>query len=423
MGNNKIFINISAKINNFDENYKIAFLDIKERYNVEIFNYYIKWNISDKEIQKLNNSWINMKKYINDDDLLEKIKILKKDNTEYFISTSVENCIIITNEIRKLLGQKISDYPELFRNKRLQRELLLKSKKWVWTNFKKINISNVTFDEIKKEFWLPFVIKPSNWVQSAWVSVIENEENFNKYINNFEKFLVKFSEKANLEELEMIIEEYIDWDKYCIEYYVDENWKINTFSEPTFILWWTDIWIDDLFEFVTISSQNTVKTLNIEKLKDFIIETVKISWIRNSYIHHEFKLTSKNFFKSVELNWRIGWHRTEIYRESSNLNLLDFMFEWKWYITSNNNFATILYYSEEDWILKEFNKTLIEEIKKLKSYFYIWLVEENIWKKVWLTKKWFSRSAKLRFKNSDFKQLEKDIKFIENSYKDLLILK
>jgi len=37
----KIFINIQGKIDNFDENYKIAFLDIKERYNVEIFNYYI----------------------------------------------------------------------------------------------------------------------------------------------------------------------------------------------------------------------------------------------------------------------------------------------------------------------------------------------------------------------------------------------
>jgi len=70
-----------------------------------------------------------MKEYINDDDLLEKVKIIKKDKTEYFISTYVENCIIITNEIRKLLGQKISDYPELFRNKRLQRELLLKSDK------------------------------------------------------------------------------------------------------------------------------------------------------------------------------------------------------------------------------------------------------------------------------------------------------
>ncbi|MDQ7022259.1 MAG: hypothetical protein Q9M97_01790 [Candidatus Gracilibacteria bacterium] len=143
----KIFINIQAKLDKFDKNYEIAFLDIKEKHNLEIINFYIKGDIINSDIFELKNIGINMVEYFNEEDLLLKIKIekieknnLKLDNVNYYINTYVENLIPVTNEIRSLFGQKICDFPELFRNKRLQRELLLKSDKGVGSKFKKINI-------------------------------------------------------------------------------------------------------------------------------------------------------------------------------------------------------------------------------------------------------------------------------------------
>ncbi len=416
----KTFINIQWKISNFANYYTEAFLDIKEIYDTEIYNYYISWNILKEKVISLEKKWINMISYINEKDLFEKIKKIKCKEKIFFINTFTEQLIPITNKIKKELWQKITDKSELFRNKRLQRELLLKYDKKIATSYKKINIENICFLEIKKEFGLPFVIKPSNWIQSAWVSIIKNENEFNDYVWGFKNFLDNFSKNVKIEELEMIVEEFIDWDKYSVDYFVDENWKITWITKSVFNLSAEDIWIDDLFEFLLFVSIDKAKELEKYNLLDFLNDTIKATWIKNTFVHHEFKLTSSNQLKTIELNWRIWGYRLEMYNKSSKINLLSFMFEKKWEIEIKDDFAVIQFYSKKEWILEWFNENIIEKIKKLESFFSINIIKSNIWKKVWLTKKWYWKVIALRLK---WKEIEKDLNFIEKNYNKLLIIK
>ncbi len=417
-----IFINIQWKVDKLIYYLKESFLDIKEKYNLEIINFYIPWKIDSKEIEELKKEGINMIWYIDEKNLIDIIKDFDKNNS-YKVNTFTEQLIPITNRIKKELWQKITKQPNLFRNKKLQRELLLKNKE-IATKYKKVNINNLSFDNLKKEFNLPFVIKPSNWLQSSWVSIIKSKLDLDNYILNFEKLFWNMSKKFDMSNFELIIEEFIDWDKYSIDYFIDENWDITSFTYPIFVYSADYVWIDDLFEFVRIASIDIVNKLDLNKLYNFLKATIKITKIKNTFVHHEFKLTTIWKFKTIELNWRIWWYRLEMYKQSSNLNLLDLMFEKKIDIKIKTNFAVALIYSEKEWILKKYNKDIFLKLQELESFFSLNTFNNtNIWKKIWLTKNWYSKVAVVKFKNTDFKQLKKDVEFLKNHYKKLLILK
>ena len=104
-------------------------------------------------------------------------------------------------------------------------------------------------------------------------------------------------------------------------------------------------------------------------------------------------------------------------------NLLEAIF-WKsnTYLLKNN-FTVFAIYPTKRWILKEFNAKLLEKIKSLKSFYCINILKDKyIWKEIWLTKDGFKKVWWIRFLNNDIKQFNKDYLFVEENYKDLLIL-
>lgn len=418
----KIFINIQEKVNSLNEYYLNCFLDIQEKYWSKIYNFFL-WGdeINFLGENTLKEKWIIVLSYKDENDLIEKVRKLRQENTKYFVNTFTEQLIPIANKIKIELSQNVTDDFELFRNKRKQRELL-SSNSDIWTKFQKLDYKNTNLEKILLDFSFPFVLKPSNWIQSSWVSVINNSLEFSNYMNDFQNFLNRMSSRVNVADLELIVEEFIDWEKYSIDYFVWEDWEINWITDPIYNISWKDIWIDDLFEFLIFASKNEVKKIDEEKLDLFLKNTIKATWIKNTFVHHEFKLTSKWELKTIELNGRIWWYRLEMYLESSNINLLEFMFEKKWKYKIETDFAVIQFYSERQLILKEFNDELIEKIKKLASFFSINLIKDNIWKQVWLTKDGFWKVAALRLKHSDSSILEQDISFITKNFNNFLIL-
>lgn len=408
----KIFINIQAKIDNFDENYKWAFLDIKNKYDLKIFNFYIKWNIKNKDIEKLKKSWINMIEYIDEKDLLNKVNSLKKPQNNYFFNTYTENLILIVNKIKKSFWQKITEQPELFRNKKLQRELLLKYNKEITVNYFEEKIWKLNFVEIKNKIWSPFILKPKNWVQSSWVLKIENEYDLENYKCN------------NDQDNNILVEEFIDWTFFNINYYVNEKqdiFLVNPIREIVAV----EYWIKDFFSPVRLISKDTLNIVLKYDIKKFVKDSVISCWIKNTFVHQEFKITSKNEIKNIELNWRIWWYRMEMYNFWYWINLLDLIFNKKdnYWIRIKTNFAGFTLYPDKNWILKSYNYELLKEIKKLKSFKLLEIFPNNFeWKKVWLTKYWFKKLWKIRLENKNYKEFKKDYDFIKRNYKNLLIL-
>jgi hypothetical protein len=111
-----------------------------------------------------------------------------------------------------------------------------------------------------------------------------------------------------------------------------------------------------------------------------------------------------------------------MYLESYGFNIFKFFLKEKFTPFSQDNFAVFLIYSKNRWILKWFNRELIERVKTLKSYFNINIFDDLIWKEVWLTKDGFPKSMLIKLKNSWENIFLEDVKFLEKNYFEFLEL-
>jgi hypothetical protein len=204
---------------------------------------------------------------------------------------------------------------------------------------------------------------------------------------------------------------------YTIDYFVDENWKIfkskiiktNTLKE--------EYNIDDFWITKEILWKEIEKEISEEKLNTFLEKSVKACSIKNTFIHHEFKLTSSGELKTIEMNGRIGWYRLEMYKKAYNLDLIEFLFNKKIKADFINNYIFIWLFPRQEinknflWLKEDF----IDKVKKLKS-FYNYMIKENyIWKKIWFTKNWYKYFGSIRLVNKNFSEIQKDYEYIKEN--------
>jgi len=389
-------------------------------YNIIFF----KWNlISDKNfLEKYINNWVLVYNYYDNDDLRKKIIKINKDYNILHITTTSEFLINTKNNLLKLIWKKKSINSKIFRDKYIQRDLLQTSNFNLWIKFLKLDINELDFDLIKEKIWLPFILKPTNWVQSAGVIKIENRENFDDYMNHYKIFYKNCSKRGFKSDL-ILAEEYIDWELYSIDYFVSENQDL-LISKPVKVKLAIDLWINDYFNLSRIVTNELEEKFKDKNLEKFVRDTIKATWIKTTFVHHEFKINSAWELKTIELNWRIWGWRLEIMNFSYWINIYEYIFEsWNENINFIENVAAVNVYSPERWILEWYNKELFSEIEKRKSIYNIRIHNNCIWKEVWLTKDWFTSLATIKIKNKNIEEFNKDLKYVEDNYKNLLILK
>ncbi len=418
----KIFIhfasnNHSAKLR---ESYLKKFLELVEK-EIDV-NIFYTWEKLEKEyLERLKKQKIYFIYYSSENNAKKIIWDINKEKNIIYINTFDENLINLTNSIKKHINQNITKDFSVFTNKYLQRKLLLDYNSEITVKYLEKSIEKLQFEEIKKYLDLPFILKPTSWIQSSWVEKIINEKEFNNYIKNYSNLLKNLRERW-YDNKTILAEEYIDWTMYSIDYFVDWNWLIKK-SLPVEIILWKDIWIDD---FMNVSRNINQKIINKFKnidLNSFIEDTVKALNIKNTFIHHEFKITSKNKIKTIEVNWRIWGFRLEMIDLAYNWNLFDFTLDnSKNILNLKNNLSVIFVYPDKNWILKDFNRELISEIKRLDSLYRINIIENKIWKEIWLTKDWFWRVCEIILKNINKNTFIKDYNFIIDNYQKILIL-
>lgn len=396
--------------------------ELNEKYGINSIIFY-KWEKVDyiDMISKLEKFGIFVQNYSNKAELKEKIADFKEEYKIIFVYTAMELLINTVNEIRQLIWQVVSDYPNIFRDKSLQRELIQKHNPELGIKFLKWKVEDFKISEIEKKIAYPFIIKPIDWVQSSWVQKIEKRADFKKYIENYESFRKRLKDRW-IDNKELIIEEFIDWNLYTLDYFVDENWYVYI-SKPAQEILWIDLWVEDYCVVARMSSLNVELDLKWKRLKTFVNSTVSACAIKNTFVHHEFKLTSKWKLKTIELNWRIGWWRVSLMKKAYSFNLFELIInrDIKPGKLKENNIVVIVY-AIKKWVLEKFNNKILSNISRLESVYDISLNENYLWKEVWLTKDWFTKLWGIKLSHKSYKQIFDDYKYIKWKYKNLLIL-
>lgn len=413
----KILINISRgfKIHDY---YDLAYNDLYKNHNIITYLFFDRnllkniESIEDKESYKI--FYYNSKI-----DLINQLKKINKEDI-YYINTFDEILVLFLNEVKKELWFVVSDFYEAFRNKNLQREILLKKFPETTVSYLEIDLLNDDIENFYNKLKFPYVIKPASWVQSSGVSLIHNKNELINYLNNVKSLNINMISRW-IKNLKYLVEQFIDGEMYTINYFVDDFWNIS-YSPIVKVNSARDLCIDDFSNYVRINWNIIENEINFEDVKSFVEKNIKALWIKNTFIHHEFKLTSKWELKHIELNARIWGYRLEMMQDLYWFNLLTMPLGKSLYQSWDFSNAVFVFYPNTKWIFKWFNIELLEQFKKLNSYSSIRLSNNYIWKEVWLTKDWFSSIAALRIINKDLEQFKNDSNFIEKNYKNLIIL-
>ncbi len=397
-----------------------AIEELSEKYWIKNVIYY-KWETIEYKdlINKLEKFWILLFNYSNKEDLKEKILEFQKDYEVIFVSTPLELLVNSVNEIKQILERPISNNPDIFRDKYLQRELIAEHNPDLWIKFLKWTPEKLKIAEIEEKIWYPFIIKPVDWLQSSWVAKIKNKCQFEEYIKWYMDFHNRLKNRWVDNKL-LIVEEFINGKLYSIDYYVCHEWN-TAISKPVKVLLWVDIWVEDYANIARKITDKTEDEFKWKRLKTFINSTVKATGIKNVFVHHEFKINSKWEFKTIELNGRIGWWRLDLMKRTYGLNLYELLVKpdlKPWKLKENNIYVNI--YATKRWILKSFNKKLLEKISKRETVYEIDMNETFLDNEVWLTKDWFVKVWAIKLASKDNKEITKDFNYIKNKYKDLL---
>lgn len=380
------------------------------------FYFFFIWS-SKYNLNIYNKKWIFLQWFENIEKMLE---TLKKLNHIIYIWTFNEGPIPTTHYLRKELGIVWTQIFEIFNNKELQRKFLLDYDNEITVKYLEYDeVDKLKIEEIENKIWYPFIIKPTIWLRSMLVTKIENRLEFDKSIQEYTNYFKKYQE-SNLS-TKILIEEFVDWSMYSIDYFVDDKQKIYS-TMPVKVVLLSDLWYNDFLNLNRIIWEIPEKELQHIQLDKFIENNVLACGIKNTFIHHEFKLNSKWQLKTIELNWRIWWFRLQMYKEAYNFNLFNLVIKKKFKKNDTMNSSTIWIYSLEKWILKSFNKSLFESIRKLSSFSKLKLLDDLIWKECWLSSQWFWSVWNIKLKNKSSEKLQKDIEYIYNIYKDLTIL-
>ena len=203
---------------------------------------------------------------------------------------------------------------------------------------------------------------------------------------------------------------------------ITSEWKI-IFSKPAQEILWIDFWVNDYFVVARVASKKVEQDLEKTNLKQFIEDTIKACRVRNTFVHHEFKLTTKWKLKTIELNGRFWGWRVDLFKEAYGMNLFEMCLNPNvepWELKKNNIVFNIC--ATKRWKLIWIDEKIFEMIKERPSVEKVSFTESSIGKEVWLTKDWFTKMWSIKLVSSNFDEINEDFEFIKSKYLDMLII-
>lgn len=140
--------------------YKKSFATLKQS-GINIIYFYEKDDsvqLSQDMVDEIFTHGISLKEFSDESEITDFLTTLKG---KIFINTFEEQEIALTNTIKKSLGQKITDNPEIFLNKYLQREIIGNDFPETIVQYKFIPFHDIQKITIQDLPCLPCIIKPT----------------------------------------------------------------------------------------------------------------------------------------------------------------------------------------------------------------------------------------------------------------------
>lgn len=407
------FINISHtdSIKNY---YKKSYEDLYKNYSITTINITLdhKW-----EQKKINKYLTQTYKKTLDDivDFLQK----NTDPTKVYINTFEEWLTSDIHYIKKQLGQKHTSQYELFVDKAIERSIAHKNQKQIITPaFVDGTLETIIW---QKTIPFPYIIKPTHWVQSSGVALIKNSDELQIYIDRHRKLESRMQEKW-LETDNYIIEEYVDGPMYTMTYFVDMDGQVTLYGYDK-VQTLYDRGMND-FSLLSRIIEPMTPSMN-KKIKDIADMTVEIFNIRNTFIYQDLKIDQNWTAKIIEINWRIGGFRLEMYDYAYNINILRYIISD--YIPipeyTKNIIAISLRPPENNVKWLGINQSIRNKITELSSYKKSNILDKKLQTIIWFSKYGHTRVGSIILENENHEELIMDYNTIIWEYKDILVYK
>lgn len=395
--------------------YEKLYKDLTNKFNTEhllICRSENNNSINKQQLNQYDKWWWNYLIEENDDIILNYMIELIKEYKTINVITFNEFDIQFSSKLKQAIWQQVTDDSSLFNSKDKQRELLQQAWDELWIWFLKFDdINEISLEKVESDFQYPFVIKPSRWASSRWVLIVNNRSDFENAISTL-NYSLTWLEAAWFDNLKFLIEEYIDWTMYTIDYYVNEEWDFFSFP-PVTAYTLSDLYNENDF---WVARQTIDKNFDREKpfwkkIKKFIKWNIDACSIRNTFVHHEFKQNTNWSLKTIELNWRIWWFRLMMYLASTEENLLHLLFWETSY--SIKNYVTLhqIFPSIDEWIYIWHTEEFKE---KVWNTFYYNFREQWLNKKAWITSKWYRELSSIIHSTESRKEMLNLNAYIDN---------
>jgi hypothetical protein len=394
---------------NLSKIYREIFKDIQIKYNIKLYICYKShyWKIIKNKIQ-------TSISYNKDDQFIWYIQDNYKIE-DVIITTFSESLVGFCHYLKKILWQTYTQYYDIFLDKNKQR---LSTKEYPEIGVQSYTIwleHNLKIEDINYLSY-PLIIKPVAGVGSRWVQKITNFEELKNAILIIKDTLIILWEK-NLHNKKIIIEEYIDGEQYVFNYFVNNNSNY-TLSLPTKVFTLQDININDFGNWIRLITPDIYDNIDNIKLHNNISKTI-IWWkIANTYVSHNIKITPNGEYKTVEINWRIGWYRLEMNWLAAKYNLFNAIIDNNTieHINIKKSLAVISIRPIWSSKLKSFNKDIINKIKWLQSFWRLTLHTKLIGEVVWLSHQWYSPLGTIVLLNENHNIFNQDLNTIKELY-------
>jgi len=409
----KVFILIIQNEYKLHAPYIYCLWQIAKKYTIDIHVYSNKFYKGDKEkSEKLKKLHFYLSEYNSLESLTGQVQQLAKNNEIIYIEAFQEELVTYTQRLKKTIWLVATDNIEIFTNKRLQRELMSKNKE-ISVQFFSTTVWELDYKKIKTQLWESFFIKQESWCEWMWAKYIKSTQDIEEYKGNHHQ------------DIPIVVEEYLDGDLYCIDYFVDTEWNISS-SPAMYSGQAKDFWVVDNFVYTSTQPFNFQKAhISEDIVRSLLTHTVEACSIRNTFVCQEFKHQKDGSIRSIEINGRIWWRCQKNYLQWYGINIYDYIFQQSLDISTpaKGFVASINIYATKSGYLKSYNYPLLEKIRQLPSCDLIEIFpkrREN--RRIGLPKDGFCRVWIIGVTNEDKEQFTKDYNFIKENYPNLLVI-
>jgi formate-dependent phosphoribosylglycinamide formyltransferase (GAR transformylase) len=315
--NNKMVIFVGSLSNKYIEAFK------KEGYSIGFFR-----DLYDTDIDKFLPNYLHKLSFVYAINMKNKVTISESLKNLHFNSKTLLVCVrekhvYTTALIAQALNLDQSEFlnvgqAQYLTNKYFQRKEIAKIYPEITPQFKKFHTFHGAYTFTRK-YGFPVVVKPANLSKGELVNICNNIEELSRKVSYVLDHIQDVYDRDKVyRKPQVVIEEFIDGKQFSVDSYIDASGNVIHTPICKQIIS-HDLGFDD---FQTYYSQypSELGSEEEKQVLETVEKSIKALKIVSSTTHTEVKIDSNGSCKVIEVNIRPGGFRSEMLKESYNIN-------------------------------------------------------------------------------------------------------